>query len=65
MAKPRLMFFFQSLSPGLVHKTGIFTSTNVVGMKPEEIENFSHMYPKDVVEAIIYIMSTPLHVQVS
>ncbi|GLV36765.1 Antennal dehydrogenase [Carabus blaptoides fortunei] len=53
-----------TMSPGLVHKTEIFVNGNITFLKPELCEKFPHLLPEDVTNGIVYMLSTPPHVQV-
>jgi hypothetical protein len=56
---------FQSLSPGVV-KTDFLISSGTKIVTPEVMySNNPHLFPKDIADAVMFVLGCPPHVQVS
>lgn len=63
MEQYNLNIRFTSLSPGMVAKTNIFKAGNAQKMDNFVQEN-SQLQPKDLADAVVYILSTPNNIQI-
>ena len=63
IVKNAFVFFFQSISPGLVDTE--LLRTGAKSLDPEELfSRLPSLKPSDIADAVLYVLSTPSHVQV-
>ena len=53
-----------SVSPGVV-KTDIFKAAGLTAELEEEVFTNPHLYPEDIADNILHLLSTPYHVNIT